>query len=417
MSGLERFGAMGSALSNRNFAIYTAANIPSVIGVWVQRLAVGWLTWELTESGIWLGLMGFADLFPMVVVAPFAGVLSDRFDRLAIAKVVQLIAAAQALTLTALAFAGLVDEYVLFALTLVAGLDQAFYQPVRSAMTPNLVRRRDLPAAIAINSAAWNAARFIGPAIAGIILVAGEAAYCFAFNAVTYISLLISLWCIRLTPDAHGERVVKGVLAELTEGCRYAFTHPVIGPLLILLGIGAVFARPVVELLPGFAGGIFERGPEGLAWLTSSMGVGALVGSLWLGQRGRIEGMVSIAVYSLAGAACLLLVFTGTGMFELAVLTMVGTGFVYTVTGTTVQTLVQSVAEPTLRGRVLGLYGMIWIGGASVGALIMGILSEWLGLRVPVAGGAIVCLAAWVWGMRIRRRVAELVERPNPPRS
>ncbi len=417
MSGLERFGAMGSALSNRNFAIYTAANIPSVIGVWVQRLAVGWLTWELTESGTWLGLMGFADLFPMVVVAPFAGVLSDRFDRLAIAKVVQLIAAAQALTLTALAFAGLVDEYVLFALTLVAGLDQAFYQPVRSAMTPNLVRRRDLPAAIAINSAAWNAARFIGPAIAGIILVAGEAAYCFAFNAVTYISLLISLWCIRLTPDAYGERVAKGVLAELTEGCRYAFTHPVIGPLLILLGIGAVFARPVVELLPGFAGGIFDRGPEGLAWLTSSMGVGALVGSLWLGQRGRIEGMVSIAVYSLAGAACLLLVFTGTGMFEIAVLTMVGTGFVYTVTGTTVQTLVQSVAEPTLRGRVLGLYGMIWIGGASVGVLIMGTLSEWLGLRVPVAGGAIVCLAAWVWGMRIRRRVAELVERPNPPRS
>ncbi|MHA1107998.1 MAG: MFS transporter [Alphaproteobacteria bacterium] len=411
MSGLERFGAMGSALSNRNFAIYTAGTIPSVIGVWVQRVAVGWLTWEMTKSGTWLGLMGFADLFPMVVVGPFAGVISDRFDRLAIAKVVQLVAAAQAITLTVLAFAGLVNEYVLFALTLVAGLDQAFYQPVRSAMTPNLVPRRDLPAAIAINSAAWNAARFIGPAIAGIILVTGEAAYCFVFNAVTYISLLVSLWCVRLTPDAHGERVVKGMLAEMTEGCRYAFTHPVIGPMLITLGIGAVFARPVVELLPGFAGGIFDRGAEGLAWLTSAMGVGAMTGALWLGQRGRLQGLVSIAVFSLAGAACLLLIFTGTAMFEVAVLTMIGTGFIYTVTGTTIQTVVQAVAEPTLRGRVLGLYGMIWIGGASIGALIMGVLSEWFGLRVPVAGGAFVCLAAWVWGMRVRRRVADMVER------
>lgn len=410
MSGPERFGAIGSALSNRNFAIYTAGNIPSVIGVWVQRVAVGWLTWEMTESGTWLGLMGFADLFPMVVIAPFAGVISDRFDRLAIAKVVQLIAAAQAVVLTILTFAGLVNEYVLFALTLIAGLDQAFYQPVRSAMTPNLVRRRDLPAAIAIHSVAWNAARFIGPAIAGMILATGEAAYAFAFNAATYASFLTALWCIELTPDTHGERTSKGVLAELADGCRYAFTHPAIGPCLILLGVGSVFARPVVELLPGFAGGIFGRGAVGLAWLTSAMGVGAMIGALWLGQRGRIQGLVTIAVFSLAAAAVLLLVFTSTDNFEIAVIAMVGTGFVYVVTGTCIQTVVQTVAEPTIRGRVLGLYGMIWIGGASVGALFMGALSEWLGLRMPVAGGAIICLLVWLWGMRIRRRVADVVD-------
>mgnify|MGYP002527039436 CR=1 FL=1 len=141
MNGLARLGAIGRALSNRNFGIYTAGNIPSVIGVWVQRVAVGWLTWELTESGVWLGLMGFADLFPILVFSPIAGLVADRFDRLTISMVVQVIAAVQAAVLTALAFAGLVTVEILFAFTLIAGTDQAFYQPVRQAMTPNLVRR------------------------------------------------------------------------------------------------------------------------------------------------------------------------------------------------------------------------------------------------------------------------------------
>lgn len=415
MKGLERFGAIGSALSNRNFGIYTAGNVPSNIGVWVQRVAVGWLTWELTESGTWLGLMGFADLFPMVVVSPFAGVIADRFDRLVIARVVQTIAASQAVTLTFLAFTGLINVYILFALTLVSGIDNAFFQPVRSAMIPNLVRRADLPAAIAISSVAWNSARFVGPAIAGLILVFGEAAYCFAFNTLTYASFLIVLWRIRLSPEARADRSPAGALGELAEGFRYAFTHPAIGPLLIMLAIASVFARPVAELLPGFAGGIFGRGPEGLAWLTSAMGLGAVLAGLWLAQRGRIEGLTTIAVLSLVATAGFLLVFTGTDRFEVAVLSMVGTGFVYVVTGTTVQTIVQTAADATIRGRVLSIYGMIWIGGASVGALIMGVLSEWLGLRAPVAGGAVICLLAWLWAMRMRRRVAAVVEARAPP--
>ncbi len=414
MSGLARFGAIGSALAHRDFGLYTAGNVPSNIGVWVQRVAVGWLTWELTESGTWLGLMGFADLFPIVVFSPFAGVIADRFDRLAIAKVVQVIAASQAVALTILAFAGMINVYILFALTLVSGIDNAFFQPVRSAMTPNLVPRKDLPAAIAISSVAWNSARFVGPAIAGVILVFGEAAYCFAFNAVTYLFLLIVLWCIRLSPEAHADRSPRGALGELIEGYRYALTHPVIRPAMIMLAAASVFARPVAELLPGFAGGIFDRGAEGLAWLTSAMGIGAVLAGLWLAQRGRIQGLTTIAVLSLAAAAGFLLVFSSTGRFEVAVLCMVGTGFVYVVTGTTFQTILQTVAEPALRGRVLALYGMIWIGGASIGALIMGVLSEWLGLRAPIAGGAIICLLASFWALRIRARLARQVEHHVP---
>jgi predicted MFS family arabinose efflux permease len=304
----------------------------------------------------------------------------------------------------------LVNVYILFALTMISGIDQAFYQPVRSAMTPNLVRHEDLPAAIAINSVAWNSARFIGPAIAGFILVVSEAAYAFAFNAVTYGFFMVALWHVRLSPEAQAERSPKGALGELMEGYRYAFSHPAIGPSLLLLATAAIFARPVAELLPGFAGGVFDRGAEGLAWLTSAMGLGAMLAGLWLATRGRIEGLTTIAVLSIAVSAGFLLIFTATDRFEVAVASMVGTGFVYVVTGTSIQTMLQSVADPAKRGRVLGIYGMTWIGGASVGALVMGGLSEWFGLRAPVAGGAIICLMVWVWGLRVRRRVARVVE-------
>jgi predicted MFS family arabinose efflux permease len=166
----------------------------------------------------------------------------------------------------------------------------------------------------------------------------------------------------------------------------------------------------VVELLPGFAAAVFGKGPEGLAWLTSAMGLGAVVGGIWLGARGHVKGLVTVAVFAMAFTAFFLLVFTTTARFEIAVLCMAGIGVMYVVTGTSIQTLVQTVVDPAIRGRVLAIYGMIWIGGASVGALIMGTMSEWFGLRAPVAAGAVVVIAVWIWAMRVRKRIAEMVE-------
>ncbi|MDP6174938.1 MAG: MFS transporter, partial [Rhodospirillales bacterium] len=372
-----------------------------------------------THSGTWLGAIAFADLFPTIILTPLAGILADRFDRLVLAKWLQVIAVIQALALAVLAFTGLVTVELLFILTLISGADQAFYQPVRSAMTPNLVAKDDLPAAIAINSVSWNSARFIGPAIAGIILVYGSASYTFVFNAITYVTFLIALWNIRLAPEARGKRttVAVGALAELREGYAYAFSHSVIGPILIILGVASLFGRPVVELLPGFAAQVFGRGPEGLAWLTSAMGAGAVVAGMWLAMRGRTRGLVTLAVFAPFFTALFLLMFTYTARFEIAVLCMAGAGVMYVTTGTTIQTIIQTVADPAIRGRVLALYGMIWMGGASVGALFMGILSEWFGLKAPIAGGAVVILAMCLWSFRVRRPIARLVEgrlRDNP---
>jgi MFS family permease len=423
MKGLARFGAIGRALSNRDFGLYTAGNVPSLIGVWVQRVAAGWLIWELTESGTWLGLLSFADLFPIVVISPFAGVLADRFDRLAIAKVVQVIAFVQAVALTLLAVSGSITPELLVLFTLVGGIDHAFYQPVRQAMAPNLVRPEDLPSAIAINSITWNAARFIGPAVAGLILVTGDAWMAFALNSCTYTFMLFMLWKIRLTPDPktdgdpETERRSLGIGGALMEGYRYAITHPAIGPSLLLLGVAALFARPVAELLPGFAGAVFGRGAEGLAWLTSAMGAGALVAGLWMAARGRATGMASLAVMSILAGAVFLLVFAATSNFAVAVICVAGVGAVHVVAGTAIQTMIQMVAAPRLRGRVLAFYGLLWMGGAAVGALIMGVLSEWIGLRAPVAVGGGVCLLIWLWGMTMRKRVSRLIDdRESPSR-
>jgi MFS family permease len=410
---LRRFGAIGGALAERNFGIYTAANIPSLIGTWVQRVAIGWLTWELTHSGAWLGLIGFADLFPFVVLSPVAGVLADRFDRLLIARIIQVAACALATGLAVLTALGLTTPEILFVFTLLMGIDQAFYQPVRQAMAPNLVRKRHLPAAIAVNSIVYNVARFIGPAIAGVLLVAGDAAWCFAFNAATYGFFLVALWRIRLTPDPEdGSPPTRGtgMGRELMEGYRYALGHREIAPLLAVLGVGALCMRPVVELLPGFADRVFGQGPEGLAMLTSSMGVGAMAAGILIGMHGRLSGMTAGAVHSLALASLVLLAFTNVGWFPAAVACMAVVGFAQVVMGTTVQTLVQTLAAPRMRGRVMSCYGLLWLGGNSLGALAMGAASEWVGLRVPVMAGAAICGVVWLAMIPRIRALARRVE-------
>jgi len=409
----SRFGAIGQALGNRDFAIYTAGNVPSVIGVWIQRVAVGWLTWELTKSPGWLGLMSFADLFPMVVLSPLAGVLADRIDRVRIAKTIPMICAAQALTLTVLTMAGFITVEIMFLLVLVNGAGQSFFQPVRQALVQNLVPRNDMPAAIAVNSIAWNTARFVGPAIAGMILVWGNAALAFAVNAASYMCYIAALRVIDISSESPGERSPHGLLGELVEGYRYAFRHPVIGPCFVILATVALFGRPVVELLPGFAAAVYGRGPDGLAWLTASMGIGAMASAFWLGQRGRLAGLAGLAVMSLLGAGVLVIAVTTTTHFPFAVVCMAGVGVVQVVTGMTIQTIVQTIAAPAMRGRILATYTMIWMGGASLGAVVIGWLWEWFGLHAPFLASAAILVLVWLWAMRIRHGVARVIEEPD----
>jgi MFS family permease len=390
------FSAIRGAFSNRNFAIYAAGNSISLIGLWVQRLAVGWLTWQLTESGFWLGAVAFVDLFPVVVLGPFAGVVADRVDRRLISLVCQSLALIQALVMCALTAFGWITIESLFGLTLFLGIVVAFHQPARLSLVPSLVRPEDLTAAIAISSVMFNMARFVGPAVAGIIITIAGIAPTFGFNAASYTAMIAALIAMRLPPQKRPPGRA-GMFADVREGVRYAATHPAIGPILLLASATSMLARPVFELLPGFADAVFARGAGGLATLTSAVGLGAIAGGLWLAQRGSVRGLTTIALLAGAAAGLVIVLFASTGNFWIAAAAMAGAGFAVVSFGIGTQTLIQTAVEDHMRGRVLSLWGVIFRGAPALGALAMGWVSGFAGLGWPVAvGGALCALAALV---------------------
>lgn len=391
-NGLADFGAIRRAFGHRNYAIYAAGSSVTLVGLWVQRLGVGWLTWEMTRSGFWLGAVAFADLFPAVVVGPFAGVLADRLDRLRIAVICQTLSLAQTLLLFVLAATGTIGLASLMALTLFLGIVRAVYQPVRLSLVPLLVPSGDVPAAVAISSVIFNLARFVGPALAGLIITASGVAPTFAFYAATVAALLVALSRIRIEAPAPVAASHHGVLAQIAEGFAYTVRHRTVGPLLLLMLGVSVLARPVAELLPGFADAVFGRGAGGLAWFTSAVGLGAVAGGAWLAKRGSTAGQTAIGVAGVAGCAVSLLVFTGTGVFWVAVVALGVFGAAAVCSAIATQTLILGAVEETMRGRVMSLYGVIFRGAPAIGSLLMGALSGPFGLRWPLAAGGLLCL-------------------------
>lgn len=405
------FGAIRQALANPNYGIYTAGSAASLIGTWMQRIAVGWLAWELTGSGTWLGLIAFADLFPTVIVGPLAGAAADRLDRLRVTRISQTLALVQATTLFVLTATGTITIELLLGLTLFLGVVTGINQPVRLALIPSLVRREDLAAAVAINSIIFNAARFVGPAMAGALILAGGISAAFAANAVSFLIFLWALSRISLPPAPREPAgAVSGLLHDVAEGVRYVAGHPGMGPMMLLLIVTCVCVRPLIELLPGFTADVFGAGAGGLALLTSTVGAGAVVGGLWLAGRGDPHGLTRIALNSTAVLALALLVFVSTDSLWLAMPALAVTGVGMVVTGVGMQTLLQLSVAGSMRGRVLSLYGLIFRGGPALGALIMGTASDGVGLRWPLAVGGMLALAAWFLTWTRRRRMEAALE-------
>ncbi|MFT5448771.1 MAG: MFS family permease [Gammaproteobacteria bacterium] len=393
-----------TTLRLRNFRIYLCGNVISMIGLWTQRIAVGWLTWELTHSGAWLGVIAFADLFPALVVGPFAGVLADRVDRLKIMRVSQILSMAQAGLLALLAINGTITIWMLFALVLANGVISSVNQPARLAVISSLVPRAHLSSAIALNSISFNLARFIGPALAGALILSIGVGAAFAVNAVSFLAFLVALAMIDVQDtrpgNERGER--KSVLRDLGEGLAYVRHHPTIGPLLLLSTATGVGLRCFVELLPGFAAQVFERGAEGLAALGSAIGVGAIIGGVWIAQRNTSSSFARIALIASLCTALSVLAFAATDDFWIALVCATAFGMFMSVSGIAVQTTVQMRADSHVRGRTLSVYGLITRASPATGALILGAASEVAGLRLPLVLAAIACLLVWliVWQRR-----------------
>jgi MFS family permease len=259
-------------LRNPGFGLYSAGSAISLIGMWMQRIAIGWLTWQLTHSGLWLGIVAFADFFPVVVVGPIAGAAADRWDRLKVIKVSQSISLLQATALFWLTATGHITIGLLVALAAFQGVVVAFNQPARLALVPSLVPHADLATAVAISSVVFNLARFIGPACAGPVIVWSGVSAAFAVNALSYLPFIAALAFIRIESTEVAPASRRNMMADLREGIRYTASHPAIGALLVLLTALGIGGRPLSELLPGIAANVFHSGAGGLSLLASSMG-------------------------------------------------------------------------------------------------------------------------------------------------
>ena len=406
------FSNVADAWKQRNFAIYMTGAGIALVGMWAQRIAVAWLAWELTKSTTWLGLIAFADLFPTIILTPIAGVIADRMDRRKLSLISQFAAFLQAIVLTVLVYTDWIDIWSLFFLTFLLGIAMAYATAARLAMVPNLMEAKHVPSALASDAAIYNSARVVGPMLAAVLIAFVGIAGAFLVNCLTYVVFLVCLMKIRLVRNESRGRT-GGMLAQTLEGMRYAAKHPGIGPMLIVLTALAISVKPFLDLLPGLADNVFNSGVNGFAQLAAAGGTGAVLCAIWFALRGRIEGLTFITLSALIVGPLGIVLMCISDMFWLGLIGSFIAGSSITLTGTGVQTLMQHSVDGAIRGRVLSLYGMLHRGVPALGALLMGIMGDQIGLQATLIGGALIfCVPVFFWVLLRWRRLRSALEGP-----
>jgi predicted MFS family arabinose efflux permease len=409
------FGSVGQVMRHRDFRVYLMGHIPNVIGVWVVRVAIAWLAWELTKSEAWVGAMVAADAMPVLLIGPMAGVLADRFDRRKIAMLVQAVLAVISVVLAVLTYLDAIDAVILLVLAFARGITFSFWQPVRLAMMPNLVPRAEMPVAIALNSSTFNAAYFVGPAVGSALMKFGGPELAFAVNTVAASAMVWALAVIS-TP-APPPRTGRSFVSDMMAGIRYGLGHPGIAQMLGLLIVVGLMVRPLTELLPPVAETVFGLGVDGFSALVSSVGLGAMCGAIWMLRRGNAGNVTSVALSAgLVGGTAAFLV-AAVAWFPLALLCLAVLGFSMTSGGIATQQAVQLAVPDEVRGRVLSMFGMIFRAAPATGAFAMGWIAEAVGITWPVAVGAALGLSIYGYAFTRRARLRAALEMPEDLRT
>ncbi len=407
------FSAMRATLANRNFALFTAGNGVSLVGSWVQRVAIGWLTWELTHSPAWLGAVSMAEFLPVIFLAPLTGVMADRFDRRRITLIGQIVATVQATVLAVLTLTGHITPVLILMMQIMIGLVAPLIQTARLVIVPSLLPREQVGQAVAITSLVFNLARIIGPALSGLMIAGIGAGWAFAVNAVSYLFVVASV--MKLTLPPHQPRaamqvpLLHGLWSDFLGGWRYTFTHATLRWVLPVIFVSSVMSWPVSDLLAGIADHEFGRGVTGLAIFASAQGVGAILGGLFLAQRpggkegGKEMGALFVRATILNGA--FLVGFALTDIFWLAVPLYATFGMFMVMGGATSQTVIQTHAAEDMRGRTISIWYTITRVGLAFGALILGTLADAFGFAVPLAAAGLITAvtAAAIWHRRADR--------------
>ncbi|TYT23308.1 MFS transporter [Dictyoglomus thermophilum] len=379
------------ALRSRNYKLYFSGQAISLIGTWIQSTAMSWLVYRLTNSSVLLGTTAFLSQIPNLFISPFVGVFLDRFSKHKILILTQTLLMFQALILSILTLTNTIQIWHILLLSLVLGIINSIDAPTRQSFVIEMVERpEDLNNAIALNSLLFNVARLIGPTISGFLIALIGEGMCFLINALSYLAVIIALLFmeIKVQIPVISENIIK----DLKAGFSYAFNFIVVRYILIFISLSSIFASIYSVLMPIFAKDILHGGPETLGILTGATGAGALIGAIYLAGRSKVKGIENILSYSFGTAGIGLLIFSLSRNIYTSILALFVTGLSFMLNSVCSNTLIQNVIENHIRGRVMSIYVMFFMGSMPIGSYIGGLLAKHIGAVNTVLLSGILCL-------------------------
>jgi len=386
------------ALGYRNYRLFFGGQSISLIGTWMTKIATSWLVYRLTGSAFLLGIVGFAGQIPAFVLAPFAGVWIDRWDLHRTLVVTQVLSMIQSFALAGLALSGIITVQEIIWLSVAQGLINAFDVPARQAFVVEMIEgREDLSNAIALNSSMVNAARLIGPSVAGILIAGVGEGYCFLIDGISYIAVIISLLAMEITRHASSQVAPKAMWHDLHEGWSYVVHSAPIRSVLLLLALVSLVGMPYTVLMPIFAGGVLHGGPHTLGFLMGATGVGALAAAIFLATRKTVLGLGRIIPIStvMFGAGLIGFSFSRSLPLSLMLILLAGAGMMEQMAAS--NTILQTIVDDDKRGRVMSFYSMAFMGMAPFGSLLAGTAATRIGAPNTLRTGGILCLGGAAW--------------------
>lgn len=397
------------ALRYPNYRLFFFGQAISLVGTWITRLASSWLVYRLTGSEFLLGLVAFLGQIPALVISPIAGVYIDRWNRHHVLVITQALSMCQSAALAILTLGGYITVTDILVLQALQGVVNAFDTPARQSFVVQMVEERaDLANAIALNSSLVNGSRMIGPAIGGLLIAAVGEGWCFALDAISYVAVIGSLLAMKVRPTATPPQVVP-VLDALAAGVRYVAGFAPVRSGLLLVAAVSMFGMPYQVLMPVMASDVLGGGANTLGVLMTATGVGALIGTMYLASRHTVLGLGrKIAQAAMLFGVALIGFSTSSNLWiSLAILPFSGAGFMVALAAT--NTVVQTVVPETLRGRVMSLYTMAFLGTAPIGSLLAGVAAERIGAQATIAVGGAACLMFGLWFFTTLPRLRDLI--------
>lgn len=388
-----------SALKHRNYQLFFAGQLISLIGTWMQNVSQPWLVYQLTDSPLYLGIVSFASAVPVIFLSLFAGVFIDRVPKRNLLIITQTLSMLQAFLLAADVYLGWVQAWHVVIFAFLLGAVNAFDAPARQAFVIEMVGRDDLQNAIGLNSAMFQMARILGPSIAGILLAAIGAMWCFFLNGVSFLAVIWGLWLMRV-PSIIGAKKSAPPIEQMREGLSFIRHNQVVLTLIGMVAVANIFAFGYSALMPAFAQDVLGQGPEGLGLLSAAVGAGALIGALMVASLVSFSQKGLLLTFGNVFFPVMVLLFAASKIFPLSMAILVGVGLGFMIQNAMTNTLIQTAVPDHLRGRVMSVYMLVFQGFFPIGSLMAGVIAQTFSVPIGAAFGGIIALIAglfWLW--------------------